>query len=613
MSENILSLFERAQNLIEEDKLSAAVEIYKEILSADSESLDALMGLGNCYLQLGDVKNAFEQFSKGRELSPTAVDFSYQYANCLRLGGYQKEALKELQRATGLCGDNQFFTLEIARVLVSLGEAQGALAMLERLEQLSPDAQIVMARALTLQNKHTEAIGVLHRMREEAPRAAVLASELSFAAAQMRDFRLAVANFEDYLKLITPSAKDYLRFADLLLYAKELDRAEIALEQAKGDSTEAAPWFFVMAQIHRLKGNYEEAIDACRASLKLNPGNASAWAMLVELVESEELAEHAEQLNTLVSNDSFTLIRRKVQALLALGRSQERQDKVDDSIQSFRSANELAKKQLEERSQNYNRPDYEEFIERSIKTFSRELFDVPAAKIDVTHGQPIFILGLPRSGAALVERILAQHKSLTCGGDQDAVSILVGEYWHHHRQGDMPTIEQLAQAQWNNLAGACMGRYTCNTNGVYTDKMPHNFQHLGFILKMFPNAKVIQMHRDRRDVALSIYQAYFSQAHPYACDIKDTLHFCEHSEKLMSHWSCLNSDQILDVSYETLVERPDFYGKQIMEFCGLPWKQEYLGLDRHSNASFTFTDTQSNQVITQAAVGKWKRYKELFD
>ena len=608
---DVKDLYEQAQNFINDQKFPEAIEAFTEILVSDPEALDAIMGLGNCYMQMADVKLAFEQFSKGRELSPTAVDFAYQYANCLSLGGYQKEALKELQRATGLCGNDQFFALEIARLLVGLGEAQGALSMLDRLTQLNADAQVVMARALGLQNKHSESIALLHRLRQELPKEAALAGELSMAAAKTRDYRLAVSNFEDYLKLITPSAKDYLRFTDLLLYAQDLPRAEQALEQAKGDGSDTAVWFFLQARIQRLKGAYKAAFDSCQTALKLDPGNAYAWAMLIELAD-DDLSELAEHLEKLISSDSFVQSHQRAQALLALANCRDRQERVPEAIDSLQSANKVVAESLSSRGQSYQPLEYEEFVQRNIALFNREFFDLPGAKHKATSGRPIFVLGLPRSGTTLVERILTQNKSVTAGGEQEAMSILVNEYWHHHRNGDMPAVSELQQEHWNNLAGGCLGRYACNVNGIYTDKMPHNFQHLGFILKMFPHAKVIQMHRQTRDVALSIYQRAFADGHPYACDIQSTLHFCEHSEKLMSHWSSLNSEQILDVSYESLVTRPDFYGKQIMEFCELPWKDEYLDFDQSIAASFTFSELQVRQPINQSAIGKWERYKELF-
>lgn len=605
-------LFELAQESIENNDIPAAINTFKDILAVDSESLNALMGLGNCYMQAGDVKQAFEQYSQGRQLSPTAVDFAFQYANCLAIGGYRKEALKELQRATGLCGDDQFFVLEIARLLVGLGEAQGALGMLDRLKQLTPDAQVLMASALSAQNNHSEAITLLHRLRQEMPNEAFLASELSLVAAKNRDYRLAVANFEEYLKLVNPTSKDYLRFTDLLVYAKNLGRAEQALEQAKGDETEAAPWFFLQARIQRLNGDYESAIESCRASLKLDPGNAYGWAMLIELTDGEELVEHTEQLQTLVSADSFPQDHQRVQALLAVANSQDKQDRLSDAIQFFHSANKVISDGLSARRLSYQKHDYENFVEKNISLFNREFLNIPGAKQNATSGQPIFILGLPRSGTTLVERILAQHKSVSCGGEQGAVSILVDEYKLHQKNGQFPDVKSLEQEHWNNLAGACLGRYTCNVNGIYTDKMPHNFQHLGFILKMFPHAKIIQMHRDKRDIALSMYQRAFADRHAHACNIKDALHFCEYSEKLMSHWSSLNSNQLLDVAYESLVTRPDFYGKQIFEFCGLSWKDEYLDFDNSLAPGFIFSELQVREPINQSAIGKWERYEELF-
>ena len=149
MSQQNKSQLDQAQSFVESGKFAQAVGVYLSILSDDGNDLDALMGLGNCYLQLGDVSKAFEQFSTGRQLAPDATDFAFQYANTLVMGGHHKEALVELQRATGLCGNDPVFCLEIARLLIKLGEAQGALGILDRLEELTPDGQVLICLLYT--------------------------------------------------------------------------------------------------------------------------------------------------------------------------------------------------------------------------------------------------------------------------------------------------------------------------------------------------------------------------------------------------------------------------------------------------------------------------------
>ena len=468
MSQQNKSQLDQAQSFVESGKFDQAVNVYLNILSDDSSDLDALMGLGNCYLQLGDVSKAFEQFSTGRQLAPEATDFAFQYANTLVLGGYQKEALAELQRATGLCGNDPLFCLEIARLLIKLGEAQGALGILDRLEELTPDGQVLMARAFCLQGEFSDAIAILHRLRQELPEVAIFANELSLAAAYLGDYRLAVTNYEDYLNLSEPKSSDYLRFADLLLKTKNLERAEIALEQAKGEHTDLPGWFFVQAQINRLKGDYLNAIESCLTTLKLQPTNAYAWSMLIELVNKEDLLEHTDQLKTLLDKELFSTSHDKSQALFAMARSFERQDDVSSSCNYLRKANSEVSKRLKLSGKAYIRKDYENYVTDMISLFDKEFFQKTGTNHGASFGRPIFILGLVRSGTTLVERLISQSNSVLSGGEQEAVPLVLDEYRRQHEMGNIGSIKQLNANEWSNLAVACQSRYTCDVNGVYT-------------------------------------------------------------------------------------------------------------------------------------------------
>jgi hypothetical protein len=150
------------------------------------------------------------------------------------------------------------------------------------------------------------------------------------------------------------------------------------------------------------------------------------------------------------------------------------------------------------------------------------------------------------------------------------------------------------------------------TKPILTDKLPHNFRHVGIIHKLFPEAKVIQLHRDIKDVSLSIYSRAFSAGHNYANRWPDLAHFYAESEKLMAHWSSMNSARILDLTYENLVENPDYYAKQLIEFCGFEWNDTYLDFHRSTNKSFTFSEMQVRQPITNRRIRRWEKYAEYF-
>lgn len=605
---NFKQQLELAQSLANQSDFNGAIATFESVLAEQSDQIDAIMGLGNCCLQIGDIEKAFKQYEKGRELRPSAVDFAYQYAHCLFLGGYQKESLTELQRATGLCGDDPFFCTEIARLLVKLGEAQGALGLLDRLKQLTVDDQLIMSQALGLQNRWAESVQLLHRLRTELPSEAFLAGELSLAAAHNRDYRLAIANFEEYLKLSTPKANDYLRFADLLVLGGELQRARHALEQCKDESQDnkfVADWHFLSSRLSRAQHDSNSAQESCEASLKLSPANGQAWSALVEFCDDFRLEEHKNQLSDLIEKQAFSSSYQLELAEKAFARCCARLGEIESATSALKEANQRAAADLDRRKARYSKQTYKREVNSIIEQFPRALFDLPGAKPTAVEGTPIFIVGVPRSGSSLIEQLLVQDKSIQRGGEQEAVNLVINEYWRQNSMANIPLPKDLTQEQWSHLAGACIGRYTCRVNSMYTNSLASNFQHVGFILKMFPQGRIIQLHRNPKDCAISLYQTAFSNRYSYACNIADALDFHECSERLMSHWNQLNTNQIINIDYESFFEKPEYYGKQVFEFCGLRWKDEYL-------KSISEPDSSSDdQKFTIASINKWRKYDSL--
>jgi hypothetical protein len=142
-----------------------------------------------------------------------------------------------------------------------------------------------------------------------------------------------------------------------------------------------------------------------------------------------------------------------------------------------------------------------------------------------------------------------------------------------------------------------------------TDKMPHNFRHVGLIALAFPHAPIIYLRRDPRDVCLSIYSRPFPDGHRYACDLSAIAHFHRQSERLMAHWQRIMPHRILQVSYEDLVAEPTRVTQEITEFCGVPWQASCLEFHLQTAGSFTFSELQVREPLNSKGVGRWRNYE----
>jgi len=277
---------------------------------------------------------------------------------------------------------------------------------------------------------------------------------------------------------------------------------------------------------------------------------------------------------------------------------------------ALRSANALQRAGLSERGELYDREKevrghrllMEQFGETTV--VARHLAELPS---------PVFIVGMPRSGTTLMEKILAQIEGVSPCGENEALGFIASQYQRDVDTGALPPPAQMNAGQWLCLAQRYF-ELTLERDAYLVDKMPFNFLHVGMILAMFPTARVIQMRRDPRDVCLSIYSKPFPDGHNYACEPEPLAHACSEAQRLMDHWQALDSSRVIDVQFEDLVRDPVAQSQRVTNFCGLPWSPACLEFHRNLSASFTFSEKQVREAISEKPVGQWRAFeKDLAD
>ncbi|NND81133.1 MAG: tetratricopeptide repeat protein [Gammaproteobacteria bacterium] len=614
MNNDIENILSQAQARLESDDVTEAMQLFEQALEIDPDSTAALFGAGSGHMKAGQFDAALAFFLKARDLEPEAVDIAYNLARCHAETGDRYAALLELQRATQYCRDDPIFCPAIADLLVKLGESKGAIELLARLPQLTPTDQILLARAQSLGGNLQEAVQLLFRLSEEVPRDALVAKELATTAANLRDYSVAIMAFERYLKASTPKAADYLRFADLLFLSQQTDRCEQAIKLAIDHGEDGAELYALRSKIARLKGDYELAIQTSRQAIKRFERQGQAWSILAELAPDEDVESLIQNLQALVSQAPAAAgVNHHYEALLryALAHLHERLEQYEASVSALRDANLIQKAQFMERNAAYQRDNTEQRIDDLIKNYGSDVIDLPSA----TPGQdgnspaPIFIVGMPRSGTTLVERILGQSNQVTMGGELETMQLIATEYTKQVGLGKLPKPAKMNEQQWQGLRSAYLDKKPEPCKAFLTDKLPHNFLNVGLILKLFPEAKIIQLRRNLQDVCLSIYSQPFAQGHSYACDLQDCEHFYQQAERLMTHWNGLHSPQLFNLQYENLVRQPDYYAQQLVEFCGLKWQPHYLDFHQNISPSFTFSEMAVRQPITAERINRWQAFQ----
>jgi hypothetical protein len=227
---------------------------------------------------------------------------------------------------------------------------------------------------------------------------------------------------------------------------------------------------------------------------------------------------------------------------------------------------------------------------------------------------------MPRSGTTLTEQIISSHPLVYGAGELPKIPELIGEATREanlagERIGFPGWAELFEGEKFAEMAQSYLD-YIADLNGDalrVTDKMPHNFQNVGLISTMFPNARIIHVMRDPVDNCLSCFQQNFAMPHTYSTDLGDLGHHYREYRRLMAHWREVIPNPMYEVQYEELVQDQERVSRELIAFCGLDWDDRCLEFNKKKGAVKTASVWQVRQPIYTESVKKWKMYEGYID
>ena len=294
-----------------------------------------------------------------------------------------------------------------------------------------------------------------------------------------------------------------------------------------------------------------------------------------------------------------------VTALMFLGKLYDSIKDYDTAFKYYQQANELLDK-------NYDPYTHTSYTSNLIRYFSREKYAaMPESKN--TSDELIFIVGMPRSGTSLIEQIIATHNSVFGAGELTLVNTMVSNIQAETESAYVypACLDEVDANTMNKMADKLIADMRAiNADSLkISDKLPHNFLHIGLIHKLLPNAKIIHCVRDARDTCLSCYFQYFAGYHPYANNLHSlAMHYLDY-ERLMNHWTNELNIPMLTVSYENVVSDTRSEIKRIIDYLGLPWQEECVDFHKNKRTVATSSYNQVNKNIYSGSVGRWKNYE----
>ena len=261
----------------------------------------------------------------------------------------------------------------------------------------------------------------------------------------------------------------------------------------------------------------------------------------------------------------------------------------------------------------YHVEDDIKMIEQIIAGCSEDWIKDPNCEITVSNESktPIFIVGLPRTGTTLTERIISSHsqvesadetffmqmairKAAGVGGIEDVNEAIIGAAIN----GD---IEQLGQTYMDAVA------YRLADKKMFIDGFPFNFLYLGFIAKALPQAKIIYLKRNPMDACFAMYKQSFFK---FAYSLEDLGRYYVAQNKLREHWQKVLGDRLIELDYEQLVAQPEAETRRLLNGLGLDFEQACMDFDKNPTASSTASTLQVREKVHTRSVNKWKKFEE---
>jgi len=233
------------------------------------------------------------------------------------------------------------------------------------------------------------------------------------------------------------------------------------------------------------------------------------------------------------------------------------------------------------------------------------------ARSGFENDAPIFVMGLPRSGTTLIDRIISSHDLVQSLGEINDFALCLTRLAKGAGAGKMGLIRAsrelhpapLGEAYLDSVQGYRVNR------AHFIDKTPANYLYVGLILKALPRAKIVHLRRDPMDNLYALYKTLFRMGCPYSYDLDDLAAYYLAYHGLMQHWRGLAGDRLIEIDYEAVVSDQEGQTRRLITALGLGWQDACLNFHKNKSASATASAAQVRQPIYKTSVALWRRYE----
>ncbi len=626
----------------------AAAEQATEILKAAPNHPMALLVMGAARRSTGNAAAALEILEPLSKAQPNWAAAHYELGRALGSAGQGERAIVELKCAVQLKPDLPDAWRALGDHLTATGDVEGAdAAYAQHIKASTRDPRLLEAAAALCENRIAVAEGLLRAHLKQHPTDVAAIRMLAEVAARLSRHQDAETLLIRCLELAPGFAPARHNYASVLLRQNKLTEALAQTDQLLASDAHNPGYRNLKAAILGRIGEYAQAMEIYAGVLADYPAYAKVWMSYGHALKSAgRQAECVDAYNKSIELDAglgeaywslanlktFRFSPAQLDAMrahskrsdlpyedrfhfhFAIGKALEDAGEHAESFEHYAQGNSLRRKSV-----GYDAEETSAHVRRSKALFTRRFFEERAG-VGADAPDPIFIVGLPRSGSTLLEQILASHSQVEGTMELPDIISIVREMGGRKTKAQTSKYPEILASLGPDDFRALGERYLKQTRiqrktaaPLFIDKMPNNFAHIGLIHLALPRARIIDARRHPLGCCFSGFKQHFARGQHFTYSLAEIGRYYRDYVELMAHFDDVLPGRVHRVIYEAMVDDTEAEVCRLMAYCNLPFEDQCLRFYETERAVRTASSEQVRQPIFREGMDQWRHYEPWLD
>ena len=359
-----------------------------------------------------------------------------------------------------------------------------------------------------------------------------------------------------------------------------------------------------LGHVYKTMGEINNSINSYKNTIIQNNLSGEAYWSLANLKTYSFSENEIKDMEETLKGDMSDIERSQMH--FALGKAYEVKKDFDKSFKNYYEGNKVKKDLIK-----YSSNDTTENTKKILDFFNQENIQ-NLSKSSTKDQDPIFVLGMPRSGSTLVDQIISSHSKVD--GTQELPNIIkiAAELNTNEKNSYPEVLKELDGAKLSGLGKNYIQETTWARDSApfFIDKMPNNFIHIGLIKTILPNAKIIDTRRDPMDTCFSCFKQFFARGQLFTYSLEDLGNYYTDYIRAMNHWHNVYGKDIYTVHYDNVINKTEKTIRELIDYCNLPFEKECLEFYKSSRPVKTPSAEQVRQPIYKSGLNYWKNYEK---